>query len=417
MRLAKSATLVLLAAGWVAAGWLLWQTSVPTDLHLPHVDPRSEFSARVLHRSARFDGFLRWESVVATVVQLAVLAVLVRLGPRLARAFELGRVGKGVMVGAVATLAVWAVGLPFGLVGLWWGRRYELEKQDYLGWLLAQWPSLLGQVVGLTIVLTILLVLAGWLKRRWWLVAGPLLVGVGALLVFVLAYVQTIGTRAPHRTRLTAEVRELARREGVGSTPLRIENVSDETRAANAETIGIGPSARVVIWDTFLTGAFSRAEIKVVAAHEFGHVAHRHIWKGIGWSALITIPGFFVLSEITRRRGGMARPENVPLALLVIAVFNLAVTPFTNAVSRRYEAEADWSALRATRDPAAAEDLFRKFASIDLQQPRPPVWSYVWIDDHPTLVQRIAMAKAWSHLHGRQALSTAEPRSAPASRR
>jgi STE24 endopeptidase len=394
-RLAKSSTLVALAAGWVAAGWFLWQTSVPDGLRLSQVDPEGEFSRAVLHRSARFDGLLRWEWVVATLAELAVLIALARLGPRIARAFELGRVATGVMVGAVATLTLWAVGLPFGLVGLWWERRYGLEKQGYLGWLLSQWPSLLGQVVGLTVLLTVLLLLAGWLTRRWWLAAGPLVVAFGCLLVFVLGYVETIGTRAPHRTRLAAEIRDLAQREGVGSTPLRIEKVSDDTRLANAEAIGIGPSARVIIWDTFLTGAFTPEEIKVVAAHEFGHVAHRHVWKGIGWSALITIPGFFVLAEVTRRRGGMARPENVPLALLVIAVFNLAVTPFTNAISRRYEAEADWSALHATRDPAAAETLFRKFASIDLQQPRPPSWSYVWLDDHPTLVQRIAMARAW----------------------
>jgi STE24 endopeptidase len=86
----------------------------------------------------------------------------------------------------------------------------------------------------------------------------------------------------------------------------------------------------------------------------------------------------------------------VPFAVLVIAVFNLAVTPFGNAVSRRYEAEADWRALVATRDPASAVKLFRHFGTTDLQQPNPPLWSYVWLDNHPTLAQRIAMANAWA---------------------
>ena len=103
---------------------------------------------------------------------------------------------------------------------------------------------------------------------------------------------------------------------------------------------------------------------------------HRHIWKGIGWSALITIPGFFVVERLTRRRGGMERPEVVPFALLVLAVFGLAVTPFGNAVSRRYEAEADWTALQTTRDPDPAESMFKKFTVYDLVQPNPPGWSY-----------------------------------------
>jgi STE24 endopeptidase len=158
---------------------------------------------------------------------------------------------------------------------------------------------------------------------------------------------------------------------------------------------GIGPSARVFIWDTFLDGRFTPGEIKVVAAHEFEHVAARHIWKGFGWSVLITIPGFFVVARLTRRRGGMERPEVVPFALLVLAVFGLAITPFGNAISRRYEAEADWAALRTTRDPVSAESMFKKFTSYDLVQPNPPGWSYVWIDNHPTVAQRIAMARAW----------------------
>jgi STE24 endopeptidase len=395
-RLVKSATLLTLASGWVVAGWFLWQTTVPENLRLAHVDVHRYWSERALHRAARFDGFLRWDWVAATLVGLAVLVVLARLGPRLAAAWELGRVGTGVMVGAVATLALWAVGLPFGFLALWWGRRYGIEKQGYLEWLLSQWPALLGQVVGLTIVLTILLLLAGWLERSWWVLAGPLFTAVALLLVFVLPYAMTIGTRSPHKTKLAAQLRELERKEGVGGTPIRIENASDRTTAANAETIGIGPSARVVIWDTLLDGRFSPGEIRVVAAHEFGHVARRHIWKGLGWYALIEIPGFFVLAAATRLRGGMARPEVVPLALLVIAAFNLAVTPFSNVVSRRYEAEADWRALVTTHDPASTVKLFRQFGTTDLQQPNPPLWSYVWLDNHPTLTQRIAMANAWA---------------------
>ncbi|MDQ2910148.1 MAG: M48 family metalloprotease [Actinomycetota bacterium] len=394
-RLAKASTLVVLAAGWVVAAWFLWQTSVPGSLRLPHVGVRGEFSAAILRRSARYDGFLRWEWVAATIVELGVLVGLTLLGPRIARAFELGRVGKGVMVGAVTTLALWGVGLPFGFISLWWGRRYGIEKQSYAAWLLSQWPGLLAQVVGLTIVLTILLLLAGRFRERWWLAAGPLFVAIGVLLVFAIPYLETIGTRPMHKTELAAEIRQLARKQGVGGTTVRIEKVSDETTAANAMTTGIGPSTRVFIWDTFLDGRFTPREIKVVAAHELGHVAHRHIAKGIGWSALITIPGFFLVAVATRRRGGMERPEVVPFALLVLAVFGLLVTPFGNAISRRYEAEADWAALRATRDPDSAASMFRKFTVYDLVQPSPPGWSYVWLDNHPTVAQRIALARAW----------------------
>jgi STE24 endopeptidase len=394
-RVAKIATLVGLAAVWAAAAWFLTRTTIPGDLHLPHVDAGHEFPRSILHRSAHYDGFLRWLWAGGTLTTLVALLAFVFLGPRIARAWELGRVGKGVMVGAVTTLGTWAVGLPFGALSLWWGRRYGLEKEGYLKWALSQWPGLLGQVVGLTIALTILLLLAGWFGRRWWLVAAPVFVVLGTVLVVVLPYLETLGTRAPHRTEESARIRQLAREEGVGGTPVRIETVSDETTAANAMATGIGPSARVFIWDTLFDGRFTDREIEVVAAHEFGHVAHRHIWKGLGWSLLLTAPAFFVVERLTRRRGGLHRPELVPYALLLLALTGLVITPFGNAVSRRYEAEADWSALRATHDPAAAEGLFRKFTRFDLAQPNPPGWSYVMLDNHPTIVQRIAMARAW----------------------
>jgi STE24 endopeptidase len=394
-RVAKWSTLVALAAGWVVAAWLLTRTTIPGNLHQPHVSADAEFQAPLLHRAARYDDVLRWLWVAGTLVTLAALLLFTKLGPRIAAAWQLGRVAKGIMVGTVTTLGTWAVTLPVGAVALWWGRRYHLEKQDYVTWALQQWPSLVSQVIGLTIALTILLLLAGRFGRRWWLVAAPLFTVLGAALVLVLPYVESIGTREPHHTAVNARIRQLAREEGVGSTPIRIETVSDETTSANAYTTGIGPSARVFVWDTFFDGRFTNREIELVVAHEFGHVAHRHIWKGLAWSLLLTLPAFLVVEWATRRRGGLQQPELVPYALLVLALIGLVITPLGNAVSRRYEAEADWSALRATHDPTSAESLFRKFTRYDLVQPNPPLWSYVMLDNHPTVVQRIALARAY----------------------
>src|SRR5438045_8713745 len=111
-RLAKAATVVALAAGWVVAGVFLWRTTVPASLRLPHVDPHRYWSDSILHRAASFDGFLRWNWLLATLVQIAALVLLVRLGPRLAGAWERGRVGEGVLVGPGAPLVAWAVALP-----------------------------------------------------------------------------------------------------------------------------------------------------------------------------------------------------------------------------------------------------------------------------------------------------------------
>ena len=77
-------------------------------------------------------------------------------------------------------------------------------------------------------------------------------------------------------------------------------------------------------------------------------------------------------------------------------VYQLAVAPLQNLVSRGAESEADWKALATTRDPAAARGLFREFARTSLGDPSPPTWAYVLLQTHPTLAQRVAMADAWA---------------------
>jgi STE24 endopeptidase len=75
------------------------------------------------------------------------------------------------------------------------------------------------------------------------------------------------------------------------------------------------------------------------------------------------------------------------------------ITPLANAVSRRYESEADWMAVQATRDPAAGRALFQTFVRTDLQNPDPPGWVNFWLEDHPSALARVEKVEAWRRLH------------------
>ncbi len=186
------------------------------------------------------------------------------------------------------------------------------------------------------------------------------------------------------------------RAQGVSGIPLRIENVSGDTSQANAYAFGLGPSATIVLWDTLLDGRFTPPEVHVVLAHEIGHQSSEHIPEAVAWFGLFALAGGLVLVLTTRHRGGMGEPRAVPLALFVAAVFQLAVAPAQNVISRQSEAEADWKALQTTHNPAAARGLFREFAVTSLGDPSPATWAYVLLQTHPTLAQRVAMANAWA---------------------
>jgi STE24 endopeptidase len=110
---------------------------------------------------------------------------------------------------------------------------------------------------------------------------------------------------------------------------------------------------------------------------------------------LLVLPTLWIVALVTRRRGGVGDPANLPLVILTLTVLALLTAPIQNVVSRRYEAEADWRALNATRDPASARKLFVSFEKTSLEDPSPPLWDYLWLENHPTLMQRIAMTERW----------------------
>jgi STE24 endopeptidase len=257
-------------------------------------------------------------------------------------------------------------------------------------------PSALSALV--TIVL--LVGLAGRF-RRWWLVATPIVVVIAAFFALVSGWLLASSAHPLRNAQLLADAHRMARIEGVTGTPVEVQDVSRWTRQPNAFTVGFGPSRQVVIWNTLLDGRFTHGEEVVVIAHELGHVRSHHIVKSIGWTALIVLPILWILALATRRRGGVGDPANLPYVILVLTVLSLLTAPLQNIVSRRYEAEADWRALNATRDPASAQKLFQSFERTSLDDPDPPVWDYLWLETHPTLAQRIAMVEQWRSRAGR----------------
>jgi STE24 endopeptidase len=308
-------------------------------------------------------------------------------------------VNAGIITAVFITVVVWAVAVPFDLAASWWSRRHDILQRSWSSIVFEPVGGLIRTTLATTIVIAIVLLLARRLPRTWWLAAAGIVLALAVGLQLLVPYLQRLGTHPVRSPELAAQIRTLELREQAGRPVVRVAPVSDETSAANAYSIGIGPSRTVIIWNTLLDGRFTSHEVRFVVAHELGHLARWHIWKGIAWGVLFGLPIFGLVAYVTGRRGGLRRPENVPLALFTLAVAGLVITPLANAVSRRYESEADWMAVQATRDPAAGRALFQTFVRTDLQNPDPPGWVNFWLEDHPSALARVEQVEAWRRLH------------------
>jgi STE24 endopeptidase len=395
-RLIRPTTLALLigVAFWVWAAVSLWSSIELPSPDLPRLDPDQFFSDSFLDRSATYERFLGIVGTLASVALVTVLAVYARRGPRLVRESAAGRVGTGMLLAMLGFALVWLVEVPFGLAGLWWERRYDVTDLGYVEYLLGSFVGLGSQFVFLCVAIGIAMGLAGVMRRWWWLVAAPVFVGLTLLFMFVSPYLMT-DTSPVRSPILKEEARALERIEGTDEARLRVRDVHGLTDAPNAEAMGLGPSRTIVLWDTLLDDDFSRAEIRFVLAHEVAHLAHDDPLKGAGWLALFLFPAWGLTALLTRRRGGLAQPEAIPIAILVLVVLQLLAAPLLNTVSRRQEAAADWAALEATADPAAAKGAMRRLAIESLGNPDPPLWVRGLYGSHPTIMQRIEMAQAW----------------------
>jgi STE24 endopeptidase len=394
---AKALLLAACAFLWVTAAVLLWQTEVP-DLSLASLDPRDFFPPSELARVEDYRSVSRVLTLASLGLEIAVLALLVWKARPLAATLEpigRGRVRTSVLVGLTVVSAVWLVGLSFSAWTLVRRRDFGLSEQGWGGWIVDQLMALAVQAVLVSIAVAGAVWLTGRLGRRWWLVGAPALVAIaGVFLVVQPLVVQPLFNRfepLPDR-QLAREIETLAGGMGVDVDDVLVADASRRTTTANAYIAGLGPTRRVVLYDTLLDGRFTDGEIRYVAAHELAHVERRHLWKGLAWFALLAVPGVFLLAWLTDRLGGLG-PRLVPLGLAFAFAWILVTQPLANAVSRRYEAEADWLALQATRDPASGVLLDRNFVRTGLADPDPPAWATFLYGTHPTPMQRIAMAE------------------------
>ncbi|MDQ3850367.1 MAG: M48 family metalloprotease, partial [Actinomycetota bacterium] len=251
--------------------------------------------------------------------------------------------------------------------------------------------------------------------RGWWIPGSVVVVAFGAASVYagpvILDPLFNTFQRLPSgQTR--SDVLELAHRAGLDVGEVYRVDASRRTTAVNAYVTGLGHTKRVVLYDTLLDG-FSRDEVRLVVAHELGHVHYRDVPHGLLYLVLVAPFGLLAAAALTRRlapaQDGPAGPAALPALALSIALVALPVTVISNQLSRRVEARADAFSLRLTHQPEPFVAFERAIALRNVADPDPPGWLTFLLATHPPTLERIGMGEAYRRERGREPAAAVSP--------
>ena len=171
-----------------------------------------------------------------------------------------------------------------------------------------------------------------------------------------------------------ADVLALAARPRVTVGEVYSVDASRRTTAANAYVTGLGPTKRVVLFDTLLD-RYSRDEVRVVVAHELAHVRHRDVprsvavrgdrraGRGAGGPAA-------ELGAVTER----GTPAALPALALAAALVSAPLALVANRLSRAIERRADEFSLELSGAPDAFVSFERAIALQNVADLDPPRW-------------------------------------------
>jgi STE24 endopeptidase len=365
------------------------------------VDVGSYFTTAEIERARAFRRPQLALAAASAALDAALLGGLVARPPRVLGRVRGRPVAAAAGAGAALSGALTAAGLPLAAVARRRSCAVGLTTQSWRGWA--------GDVAKTTALGTVLaggasaaaVALMRRFGSRWWLPAsagatafGVLVAGAGPV---VLDPIFNRFTSLPEGTG-RADVLVLAERAGVRVGEVFTVDASRRTTGANAYVTGLGPTKRVVLFDTLLEH-FTREEVRLVVAHELAHVRHRDVLRGLVFSALVAPAASAAAARVAARIAPAdARPGPAVLPALALATGLVAapVALVANQLSRRLEVRADRFSLGLTGAPEPFISFERRIAVRNLADPAPPRWLTALLATHPPTLERIGLAVAFS---------------------
>ena len=367
------------------------------------VDIHSYFSDAEIDRGSRYARPQMAIGLARAGIEVGALAFVVGRPPRwLSREFRRPVLG-GAAAGAGLAIALSLPPLPLSVIARRRGMAVGLVTQSWRGWVADLLKGLGIEAILASGAGAAVVAITRRYPRRWWLPAsgGSVLLGtvLAAVAPVVLDPLFNDFTPLPDgETR--SDVLELARAAGVKVGEVYSVDASRRTTAANAYVTGLGPTKRVVLFDTLLD-RYNRDEVRVVVAHELALVRHRDVIRGVVFAALVAPTGALAVQRLSWQ---LSPERGTPGALPALALAGAVVAAPTgligNRLSRALERRSDAYSLTLTGAPEAFISFERAIAVQNVADLQPPKWLTSLLATHPPTAERIAAAVSYSSTDG-----------------
>jgi STE24 endopeptidase len=364
------------------------------------VDPGSYFTPAELERARDYRHGQLVLFAAGTAIEAALLIWLVRRPPpRLRGPFRrpaLAAAGAG----AALSVGFVAARLPIGAISHQRSVDVGLSTQDWGPWLgdAAKSTAIGAAFAGIGAAAAVALMRR--FPRGWWAPGSVLVVGFAAATVYlgpvVLDPIFNRFTPLPEGTT-RSDVLDLARRAGVEVGEVFEVDASRRTTAGNAYVNGLGRTKRVVLFDTLLRD-FERDEVRLVVAHELGHVRHDDVRRSLAMLALLAPAAMLAIALVAEElqpEGEPPGPAALPAVALAATLVGFPVRAVANQLSRRVEKRTDEFALDLTGAPEPFIGFEKRITVQNVMEPDPPRWAEMLFGTHPTTLERIGAAIAF----------------------
>ena len=305
------------------------------------------------------------------------------------------------------------VELPIAALGHRAMLAYGISIQGWPGWLRDQ-ALMLGFVILIgTPVLAFVQWLTRWSPRRYWLwawIGSVPLILLGALILPSLIdpafnHFEPLVLTHPE---LVQQLERVVARTGTNIPPERmfLMRASEKGNGLNAYVTGLGPTRRIVVWDT-TADRIPQDEVLFIFAHESGHYVLHHVALGVVLGIVGTLAMLWMTAALAewlvKRRGNrwqvhsLASPVGLTLLLLALFALEAITEPVGNSISRAMEHQADIYGQEAIHgivaDPqSTAVNAFNHLGQAWLEDPHPSAFVEFWTYDHPSTEQRAQFA-------------------------